>query len=209
MQRHSLSTTHTLTDLPDLLEAARNGSEEALQEACTVLYPRVRGLVHRSLGAELRARPWLEALFSTSDLVQEVFIRVLRDLEQVRVEGDGALTAYLAMLTRNRIIDTIRFHEAARRDSRRVGRNSGRIEAHPDAGDDPAGQAMTLDEVRNIHAALASFSERDRALLRDRIEHGTPFQELSSTLGYASADSARKAFHAAQAKLLARLGRAR
>lgn len=197
--------------LRELLVAAREErSEQALDELCGLLYPRVRRLVHRSLASELRGRPWLSALFSTSDVVQEVLLGVLRDLDDLRVEGEGPVAAYLAMVTRNRLIDAIRFHEAARRDHRRVGRDPALLESvgeRGEGGGDPSDLAVTIEQIRQFHDALGAFSERDRALLRARIEHTTPFEELSQTLGYASADSARKAFHTAQARLLARLKR--
>ena len=41
--------------------------------------------------------------------------------------------------------------------------------------------------------------------VRGRLEDEEPFQDLADALGYASADSARKAFCAVQARVLAKL----
>ena len=192
--------------LTQLIDQVRSHDKGALEELLKRLYPRVQAQVHRQLRVSVRGkRPWLHGLFSTNDLVQEVLIGACRTLPKLEVRCEAGLIQYLATLCRNRIIDTIRFYEATRRDQRRVG--SGRDELAglhaPNVG--PEENAHLLEQVRSIHEVLESFAERDRILLRERLENRTPYEELSTTLGYASADSARKAFCYAQAKLLAAL----
>ena len=177
-----------------------------MDELCRELYPRVQSIVHRSLAKSLRpSRPWLGAVFSTGDIVQEIFIGVLRGLDDVRGKGEEALLHYIATLTRNRLIDAIRFYEATRRDRRRHDASASKIKRVAEDAHDPQEHAMLADEIARFHEALTSFNERDRTLLRERLEHERPFGELAAMLGYASADSARKAFHVAQAKLVLRL----
>ena len=67
------------------------------------------------------------------------------------------------------------------------------------------GSDFNHEQIARFHRALASFSDRDRTLLRERIENRLPFDQLATMLGFASGDSTRKAFHVAQAKLLLRL----
>ena len=55
-----------------------------------------------------------------------------------------------------------------------------------------------------FHELLQSFSEPERLLLRGRIEQGAEFQDLADQLGYSSVWAARRAFYAAQTKLLIR-----
>ena len=199
-------TSGSLDFLP-LIDAARAGDSRALQSLVEHFYPTVSRMVHRSMAADLRLKkPWIASLFSTGDVVQEVFQSVLRSLESVESTSEEAFVGYLAMLVRNRLIDSVRFHEAARRDGRRVGV----LEARPEpvsAQHGPATQACSAEELGLFRTALQSFAPRERHLLRERIEGGAPFQVLADRLGYASADSARKAFYVAQARLLLALQR--
>lgn len=192
----------TWDDFLSSLEAARAGDEEALRVLFDHFYPTVQRMVHRSLAQDPRfRRPWVESVFSTGDVVQDVFMNVLRSLDAVESTNEAAFRGYLAMLVRNRLIDSIRFHEAARRDRRRHQRCEEEYEpASPARG--PSTQVSSAEELGLFRAALARFPSRERLLLRERIERGETFAVLAEHLGYPSADAARKAFYAAQARLL-------
>lgn len=192
-------------DFNAVLAAVRAGDRAALDRMVTSLYPPVRALVHSSLETDLRRkRPWLTAMFSTGDVVQEVFLSVVRDLEDFQGTHEGAFVNYLATLVKNRLIDAVRFHEAMRRDVRRSSERVGeQEEAPPGAG--PVDLVEREEQLRAYARAIAMFPQREQLLLRERL-HGTQtFKELAEMLGYPSEDAARKAFHAAQARLLLRL----
>jgi len=200
-----LALTVNETPLHLLLEGARQGDREALEELFERLYPRVQRMVHGHLARDMRqGRPWLASRFSTGDVVQEVFRSVLSDLDSFSGSGEDALIGYLAMVVRNRLIDAIRFHEASRRDGRRRGSETAAWRA-PDQGEGPDAAAATAEEVRRLHEALAAFPEREQLLLRARYEGTVSLRELAEQLGYSSESAARRAFHAAQAKLAMRL----
>lgn len=189
-----------------LLTAARAGDADALDGVFERFYPRVQRMVHVRLARDLRTtRPWLAARFSTGDVVQEVFRSVLGDLRAFAGDNEGAFAGYLAMVVRNRIVDAVRFHEAGPRDGRRSLADAEDVGAQPDA-DDPARAAAHVEELERFHAALATFPERERLLLRARLEGTGNFTELAEQLGYGSESTARRAFHAAQARLAVLLG---
>jgi RNA polymerase sigma factor (sigma-70 family) len=195
----------TETPLHALLEGARRGDREALEELFGRLYPRVQRMVHGHLARDMRqGRPWLAARFSTGDVVQEVFRSVLQDLDAFSGSGEEALIGYIAMVVRNRLIDAIRFHEASRRDGRRGGSETA-VWREPGQDEGPAAAAATAEEVRRLHEALEEFPERERLLLRARYEGTRSLRELAEQLGYSSESAARRAFHAAQARLALRL----
>lgn len=196
----------TQPEFLELLHASRDGDAAALDALFERFYPTVSEIVRRGLASGVRSkRPWIAALFSTRDVVQDVFLGVLRDLDAFHGESERDFVGYLATLTRNRLVDAVRFHQAVRRDGRRLGPNVDERDACERAAD-PAESAESAEEIARFSEVLATFGERDRILLRDRLEHETPFAALAQKLGYASADSARKAFRVAQARLLARLG---
>ena len=107
------------SEIESMIDAARSGDKAAIDALCARLYPRVEHMVHRSLAQDVRRkRPWLGALFSTGDVVQEIFIGVTKDLDDIRGREESSLLHYIATLTRNRLVDAIRFYEASRRDRR-------------------------------------------------------------------------------------------
>lgn len=174
-----------------------------LEELCRSHYPRVEKLVHQMLAHDVRrGRPWLASVMSTGDVVQDVFLGVVRDFDGFR--GDEAtFVGYLARLVRNRMIDSLRHHEASCRDQRR---HTAGLEEVLSESRSPFSRLRANEDAAELQRALATLKDRDRALLRGRIEDGESFQQLATALGYASADSARKAFCAIQAKLLLRMG---
>jgi RNA polymerase sigma factor (sigma-70 family) len=192
-------------DFAQTLAAARKGDRAALDRLLAEVYPQVRELVHAALATDLRRRrPWLTAMFSTGDVVQEVFCGVIRDLDGFEGVHAGAFVRYLATMVKNRLVDAVRFHEARRRDVRRA-----RDHVDPDSVGkpvDPSSLAEYQDELIAYTRALATFPQREQVLLRERLHGGQTFKDLASLLGYGSEDAARRAFHAAQARLLLRLG---
>lgn len=184
------------------LQAAREGDTAALDSLFAEFYPVVQTMVHRRLKHDLRTtRPWLAARFSTGDVVQEVFRSVLRDLQGFAGKTKDAFAGYLAMIVRNRIIDAIRFHEADQRDGRQ-GSNVAALESHEAGGTDPSDALVADDEVQRFQTALATFDEREQLLIRARLDGTETFEALAEQLGYSSSYSARRAFFAAQARLV-------
>ncbi|MEM7516263.1 MAG: sigma-70 family RNA polymerase sigma factor, partial [Planctomycetota bacterium] len=189
------------------LGAARKGEAGALDQLFSQFYPGVEQLVHRSLATDLRRnRPWLISRFSTGDVVQEVFRSVLRDLDSFGGKTEDAFRGYLAMIVRNRLIDAIRYHEAARRDGRRAVNKEGIVESIEAEGSQTQ-RISNAETAEAFHAELAKLPERERLLVRARLENEETFQVLADRLGYDSAGIARRLFYALQAQILMKLRR--
>lgn len=200
-----MKTQHVgVSEFESTLAAAKRGDASALDQLFRSFGPGVHRMVHRQLQADVRVRrPWLSSMFSTADIVQEVLFSILRDLRDFEGEDEGTFESYLVTLTRHRLLDAVRFFEAVRRDQRR------QVDLDRDVVDcvpGPERVAVQVDELRRFHESLTTIRPRDQALLRGRLEDGEPFADLAERLGYASADSARKCFHVAMARILARLG---
>jgi len=189
----------------ETLRAARAGDKQAQEDLLRTYYTRVERMVHISLSRDMRSsRPWLRARFSTGDVVQEVFRSILGDLDAFKGDGENAFVGYLAMVARNRIIDAIRFHEAAQRDGRST-RPTPEQDPTPNEQQGPATEVASNEELARFRDQMASLPEQEQLLLRGRLEQGLQFQDLADQLGYSSPHSARRAFYAAQARLLIRL----
>jgi RNA polymerase sigma factor (sigma-70 family) len=192
--------------LPDLLAAARGDDPGARDELCQRYYARVAGLVHGQIRTRLRPQQHaVLQLLSTGDVVQDVFLEVLRGLERWDVPGEAAFVALLATLVEHRLVDQVRRSQAARRDVRRRS-EQGPLTAGVAAADaSPARAAAQQEQLRIYREVLDGFGDRERALLAMRLEDGREFADLAAALAYPSADAARKAFHGVEAKLLLRL----
>jgi RNA polymerase sigma factor (sigma-70 family) len=200
--------TDVPADLPELLAAARTGSPAALDTLCARYYARVQMQVHHAMSAGIRSRkPWLNAMFSTGDVVQEVFLRVLRDLPRFHGTGEAQFVAWLAASMQNRLVDAVRFHQALQRDQRRSEPTVDDVLPGREA--EPVQPLITRDALVRYEAALAGLLPRERELIDARLtaaETATPFEDLATQLGYPSAAAARKAFFLAKARVLRRLG---
>jgi RNA polymerase sigma factor (sigma-70 family) len=189
----------------DCLQAARSGDRRAIDALIQQFYSRVQTIVHRSLAADLFAkRPWLASMFSTGDVVQEVFVGVLRDLEAFEGLTESSFASYLATAVKNRLIDAIRFHEAIRRDRRRT-QDADHIDDLASVAPEPASAAIRAEELELFCRVIAALPPRERLLLRERIDRAETFRCLAEQLGYPSEDAARKAFYTAQSRLVLRL----
>ncbi|MEZ5964871.1 MAG: sigma-70 family RNA polymerase sigma factor [Planctomycetota bacterium] len=192
-------------DFHQLLAAARAGERSATERLIAELYPSVQSLVHTQLATDLRRkRPWLSAMFSTGDVVQEVFLNVIRGLDDFQGTHEAALVSYLATLVKNRLVDAVRFHEAMCRDVRRTPVRVEETE-HLASGEEPGDLAAREEQLRLFTQVVSGLPMREQLLLRERLHGGQTFPQLATSLGYPSEDAARKAFHAVQARLLLRL----
>jgi RNA polymerase sigma factor (sigma-70 family) len=194
------------SDLADLIAAARRGEAAARNELVARFQDRVTAMAHRQLRARLRHQQHaLLRQLSTGDIVQEVFVEVLRSLDRWDGGSETAFAALLATLVEHRIVDQIRRSQADRRDVRRLDAAGPATAGVAAAGRGPVTLAASHEQLAIYRGVLATFAEREQALLSLRLEGELEFAELAQRLAYPSADAARKAFHTAQAKLLLRL----
>jgi RNA polymerase sigma factor (sigma-70 family) len=195
-------------DLDDLIARASAGEAEARNRLVARLYSRVRSLVHDRLQQDFRRRHrWILPLFSTMDIVQEVLSDAIGSLQAHEFESEEMLVRYLSTVVRNRLLDAVRFHEADRRDVRRVVSPEAVVEpaAATGHGTAPILAASLAEQAAVLREVLATFTQRHQSLLEMRLMDEATFGVIASELGYASAETARQAFQEAQAKLLVRL----
>jgi RNA polymerase sigma factor (sigma-70 family) len=191
-----------------MLRAARQGDESARDELLRRHYPTVQRMVHTWLGSDVRtSRPWVSSLFSTGDVVQEVFLGVLRDLGDVRADDEDSFVSLLATLVKNRVVDALRRHQAVCRDARRSRHEDPAITRPGPEAENPAHRAAIRDAIESYRAELLRLSRREQALMERRFERGEAWAVIARELAYPSEDAARKAFVSAKARLLARLAR--
>ncbi|MCA8942508.1 MAG: sigma-70 family RNA polymerase sigma factor [Planctomycetes bacterium] len=192
-----------------LIRSSVAGDTGAQSALVARLYPKVQTIVHRELEKDFRQRhKWILPLFSTRDIVHDVFAGVVAGLdESADFPNEAAFVGYLSTMVRNRLLDAVRHNEAGKRDVRRRSDASGTMidrmartqSSTPELAAHLAEQAEVLREV------LDEFPDRHRALVTMRMMDGETFPVIAEKLGYASAETARQSFLDAQAKLLVKL----
>lgn len=193
------------TKIHETLRSARSGNGEQLNALLERHYPTVRRIVRRSIATNRsEAQRWSSAAFCPDDIVQEVFLAVVSHLDRFEGETEGQFVRFLVTISRNRLLDTLRFHRAERRDRRRCSESLDGIDVA--SGEAPAlDRTVTVDEVARYREMLDTFDARTRTLLSERLESSTTYDTLAHRLRYSSADACKKAFYTARNRIALQL----
>lgn len=193
-----------LPAFPELLRLARQGDPGAIDLIVSRYYPEVEKQVHERLSMDVRlGRPWLRARFSTGDVVHEVFGSILKDLSDFYGDTEAGFCGWLAMVVRNRIVDSIRHHEAGCRDGREMAPLPEGVDRKLEGSStDPAAAAVRHEDFARLEAGMSSLTARQQYLIRGRIEGGLSFRELAEHTGFGSESTVRRAFLEAQSRLV-------
>lgn len=185
-------------DLAPLLEGVRAGDEQAAAALVTRYGPMLRR-VFRVTG---RIR-WLQSQRDSQDLVQSIFMQVIRDLRTGNGEfpDEARFEAYLRTVGRHQLCDQIRRGRAAKRGGPRTlddGAESLSSLAAP--GPSPSRLAELREAVAGVEACVP---QADLALLQARMA-GQPWEEIASSRGY-SREAVRKRVERIRARIRATL----
>ena len=180
----------------ELLRRAKDGDPQALDQLMARYLPRLQRW------ATGRLPVYARSLFDTSDLVQDVLLRVLEGLDRVEVRGPGGFQAYVRQAVLNRIRDEVSW-------ARRRPGPDGVPETLPDRTPSPLEHAIGADMLARYERGLARLDEEDRQLLHMRIELDFDYEEIAAMTGRPSRGAARMSVHRALARLAAAMGHER
>ncbi|HEY7057412.1 MAG TPA: RNA polymerase sigma factor [Vicinamibacterales bacterium] len=172
----------------DLLQRARHGDTEALNELFSRYLPSLRRW------ARGRLPRWTRDVRDTDDVVQETLVQTLKHLGSFEPRHEGALQAYLRQALVNRVRDEVR----------RVGRHAvpdAIVDDHPDAAASPLEEAIGKEALERYEAALHRLRAEEREVIIARVELGQSYQQIAAGHGKASADAARMAVSRALVRL--------
>jgi len=161
----------------NLVRRAHEGDEAARNELCARYLPRMQRWAHGRLSRSARSA------IDTFDLVQETFIRALKQLDRFEPQHDGAFQAYLRRTLMNMIIDV---HRAVQR--RGVAESID--PSSPAPGPSPLEEAIGQETLERYEAALDRLGETDRLAIIMRIELGCSYDEIMDALDKPSAAAA-------------------
>lgn len=182
-----------------------------LEQIAERYYARVRGLVQNRLRLDFRrSHGWMSSAFSTGDVVQGVFLRVLGSVKNVQSTTEEAFIGYLATAVENQILDTMRHHQAGIRDARLAKKSeSAELEALSKAAPDatPSHDAAQREQFDALRSVVRTLTTKQRRVWELRSLDHLPFAEIAEELGYASADVARQAYNETKARVLVAMRR--
>jgi len=177
-----------VTSTADLLQRARHGDTDALNELFSRYLPSLRRW------ARGRLPRWTRDVRDTDDVVQETLIQTLKHLGSFEPRHEGALQAYLRQALVNRVRDEVR----------RVGRHAipdAIVDEHPDVSASPLEEAIGREALERYEGALHRLRPDEREVIIARVELGQSYQQIAAGHGKASADAARMAVSRALVRL--------
>ncbi len=166
------------SELEELLERIRAGSEEAAWDFIEIYGPHLRRIVRRKLDTQLRSQ------FDSLDFVQMVWASFFCEPQEIKeFDGPEKLIGYLATVARNKVVQEYR--RRVRTQKYNVTRERSLEEMDPDEASfsrnqaTPSQVAMARERWARI---LKGQPERHRRIVQMRI-HGATFEEIGRDLG--------------------------
>jgi RNA polymerase sigma factor (sigma-70 family) len=184
------SSSPDLSSTTDLLERARQGDAEALNELMR------RHMAPLRRWARGRLPRWTRSLRDTDDLVQETLVHTLRHVGDFELRHEGALQSYLRQAVVNRVRDQVRLYNrtplhASLEDA----------DGFADPGASPLDDAIGHEAAERFEAALQRLRPEDREMVIARIELQQSYAQIAAAHGKSSADAARMAVTRALVRL--------
>jgi RNA polymerase sigma factor (sigma-70 family) len=160
----------------DLLQQAKSGSPEALNQLYERCAGRLLAFIRLRLGKDLRAR------LESRDILQATLLKSLGHLDDLKADETRSLMAWLARIAEHEIRDCADFHHRQRRDAARdVAMDD---DAPLPALTRSALSGLILDEqAQQLEAALESLSPAHREVILLRKFEELPFAEIARRLG--------------------------
>lgn len=178
------------------IRGLQEGKTDAGSNFCRLFSPLLRRAVRNRMGTLLRLA------FEEEDLLQDVFLRLLRAFDDGKfpaVRSRYEFVKWLTMVARNELADRMRRLTSQKNGGRRVRRaadlDSSSVFEHESARvDDPAAHAQ-LRELQSIRErAEARLGERDRLVLHLREHWQLAYDRIVEVMGLASQENARSIF---------------
>jgi RNA polymerase sigma-70 factor (ECF subfamily) len=175
--------------LEKLLEAARQGSNEALGELIEMFRQELTRIARQDLSEPLSVK------INDSDVVQETFMKAQEGFPRFTGNTHSELLAWLRQILRRKLVDARRrFVRSDKRTIRREVPLAG-SNGQPDdlALDDtsPSGVAMAREETNRLLSMLVGLPEQYATVIILRHAEGQTFEEIGRKMDR-SAEAARK-----------------
>jgi len=186
-------------DMPQLIERARSGDREALEQLLRNELPGLRAYVR------LRAGPALRARESASDLVQSTCREVLGRLDAFQYGGEAGFRNWLYAAALHKIVNRAEHWAAQKRDARReVPRHGGSPSEADDRGlaeiyctlGTPSQHAIARETLDAMEAAFDRLPDDRREIIVLARVVGLQHADIATRLGCTEATARKRLFRA-------------
>lgn len=191
--------TATPEEFAGCINAARQGSAEALGRLLELCRRYLLTVAHHALGDDLHTKA------GSSDLVQETFLQAQRHFGRFQGHTEAELMAWLRAILLNQAANFTRKYRATAK--RAVGREVALTdvpEPPPDRTDEsnqsPSAELLTQERDEALRRALEQLPDDYRQVIGWRNYDGLAFDDIGQRLGR-SAEAARKLWTRALAEL--------
>lgn len=164
----------------ELLLAARDGDERAVDQLFPVVYDALHRMAHRRLAGERRGHT-----LSTTALVHEAYLKLVR-LDRIAWHGRAHFLAIAARSMRNILVDYALARKAAKRGGGAGADADAAVEVS--ACDAPAADVLTLHEALE---RLEALDARQGRVVECRFFAGMSVEETAEALGVSPASVKR------------------
>jgi RNA polymerase sigma-70 factor (ECF subfamily) len=181
----------------DLVERARAGDGEALRLLLNRHEPSLRDRVRRELPASLRRK------VGASDVIQEAYLGVHRNLANFEPRGEGSFERWLARIVDNKVRDTLRHYLARgkRGRQREVSRpHRADTRQFPARQPTPSAIAMAAELEARVRESFERLSPDHQDALRLLRDEGLSMEQAGERLGR-SGEAMRKLYARAVTRL--------
>lgn len=165
-------------DITELLQRGKEGDEAARQDLLQRCRPFVQLLVRARLGARLRVR------LDSSDVVQEVLLRVAGHLQEFRGGGAPEWRAWLTRIAEREVVRQFRLHLGTGKRTAEKEQEAGqsRLESWFRTHSSPSLAARQEEDALALAQALERLPEDHREVLVLRHLEGLGFPEIAQRL---------------------------
>jgi RNA polymerase sigma-70 factor (ECF subfamily) len=160
--------------IADLVARAQRADAAAFDELVDAYSPRLYGYFYRLTGARHDAE----------DLLQEVFVRLVRTLGDYK--HDGRFDAWLFRMATNLVRDRVRRIRALRAAGMEAGGGQGVevLPCHPDhRATDPAEAVYRTEQLDRLQWAIEQLSEAEREVILLRHFSQLSFRQIAEVMG--------------------------
>jgi RNA polymerase sigma-70 factor, ECF subfamily len=168
------------------LTEARRGNSRALAKLLATLHPQLRARVETRLDPDLKAR------LDPDDVLQEVYVRVFRHIDQFEERGPGSFLGWVIAILDNKLLDVRRAAHCQARDVARERPDRRRDsddsywslldQLHADSGT-PSRVVRRQEALTALLASLDELSESYRDIIEWRFLDGLGVAEVAARLG--------------------------
>jgi RNA polymerase sigma-70 factor (ECF subfamily) len=182
------SRTDDAPEFNCLLEAARNGSVDALGQLFEWCTPWLLRVAARELVHDRRTKT------TAADCVQDAYLEAQRDFCRFAGDERGEFLNWLRRILLHNLSDHRRRYLTRTRDSSLERPLSEVTKSIPLISNEepPSEQVVAQEEVRQLQSALSNLTIDYRTVIRLRSEEGRTFAEIAELMRKPSEEAARK-----------------